>query len=252
MVKLYAMTCGWLTMNLRAMLEGEEGIIKVPVPSFLIDHPKGKVLFDSGLHKTIQRDPAARLGGLAKAFRFFYAPGEDIAARLAAIGVEVGQIDYLVTSHLHFDHVGGNEAVPNACLVIQKREWEAALDPELAHMNGFMAQDYDLGHDRLEADGEHDLFGDGAVVCVPTSGHTPGHQSLKPMTAGGAVLLTGDACYFRRTLENMHLPKVVFDRTQMRASLEAIRALQVRGARIFYGHDPEFWETVPQAPARIG
>jgi glyoxylase-like metal-dependent hydrolase (beta-lactamase superfamily II) len=252
MVKLYAMTCGWLTMNLRAMLEGEQGIIKVPVPSYLVDHPEGKVLFDSGLHKTIQSDPAARLGGLAKAFEFFYERGEDIEARLAAFDVDAAEVRYLVASHLHFDHVGGNDAIPNAQFVVQKREWEAACDPDLAHANGFMAQDYDHGHDRLEADGEHDLFGDGTVVCLPTFGHTPGHQSLKVKTGTSEVVLTGDACYFRRTLENMHLPKVLYDRDQMRASLEALRALQLRGAQIFYGHDPEFWETVPQAPARIG
>ena len=55
----------------------------------------------------------------------------------------------------------------------------------------------------------------GMVVCVPTYGHTPGHQSLKVRLDSGEVLLTGDACYLRKTLENLHLPRVVHDREQM-------------------------------------
>jgi N-acyl homoserine lactone hydrolase len=156
-----------------------------------------------------------------------------------------------VNSHLHFDHAGGNEHVPNADLVVQRREWEAGHDPDIAAANAFMAKDYDHGHRLCLADGEHDLFGDGSAVCVPTYGHTPGHQSLLVQTAGGRILLTGDACYLRRSLEELHLPMVVQDREQMMASLLAIRGLQARGARIFYGHDPEFWESVPQAPARV-
>ena len=117
--------------------------------------------------------------------------------------------------------------------------------------NGYVAEDYDHGHDLKLVDGEHDLFGDGSVVCVPTYGHTPGHQSLQVRLAGGDVLLTGDACYLRQTLENLHLPRILHDCGEMLDSLRRIRALQTAGARIFHGHDPEFWKTVPQAPAEI-
>ncbi|MFP6748178.1 MAG: MBL fold metallo-hydrolase [Alphaproteobacteria bacterium] len=113
---------------------------------------------------------------------------------------------YLVNFHLHFDHAGGNHQVKNAQLVIQHREWHAGHDADLMAANGYVAADYDHGHDLKLVEGEHDLFGDGSVVCVPTNGHTPGHQSLQVRLAGGDVLLTGDACYLRQTLENLHLP----------------------------------------------
>jgi glyoxylase-like metal-dependent hydrolase (beta-lactamase superfamily II) len=64
-------------------------------------------------------------------------------------------------------------------------------------------------------------------------------------------VLTGDACYLRRTLDEMHLPMVVHDAEGMRASLRRLRALRDAGAQIIYGHDPEFWATVPQAPAEV-
>ncbi len=250
-MKLYAMTCGWMTIRTSVFLEGEQGQLVVPVPCYLIDHPQGLAVFDTGLNRAVQYDAEARVGRLAKVFTIDFKPGDELAARLASLDVDAAKVRYLINSHLHFHHAGGNDGVPNARLVLQRREWQAGHDPDLAHANGFDKRDFDLGHDLLALDGEHDLFGDGRVVCVPTYGHTPGHQSLKVRLDSGDVLLTGDACYLRRTLENLHLPRVAHDRDQMVRSLIAIRRLRDAGARVFYGHDPDFWQTVPQAPAAI-
>jgi glyoxylase-like metal-dependent hydrolase (beta-lactamase superfamily II) len=241
-----------VTGPLEGFLHGESGRLRVPVPCFLIDHPRGKVLFDSGLHVETRDDPGARLGWLAKVFDVEIGRGEDVAARLAHIDVDAAAVDYLVNSHLHFDHVGGNAAIPNARLIVQRAEWQAGRDDELVQSNAYNPADYDLGHDVHQVDGEHDLFGDGTVVCIPTYGHTPGHQSLRVRTERRAIVLTADACYLRRTLEELHLPAVVHNRAAMLDSLQRLRRLQAAGAEIFYGHDPEFWATVPQAPAKIG
>ena len=250
-MRLFALTCGWLTGPTGNFLAGERGRLRVPVPSFLIDHPRGLVLFDSGLHPDVQRDPPARLGQAARFFDVEFRAGEDVVARLAALEVDVGRVRYLVNSHLHFDHTGGNACVPNAQLVVQRREWEAGQDADLVRANYYDPKDYRTGHDVLAADGEHDLFGDGRVVCLPTHGHTPGHQSLRVRLDGGEVVLAADACYLRRSLDAMHLPAVAHDPEAMRESLRRLRALRDAGARIFYGHDPEFWTTVPQAPAPV-
>jgi N-acyl homoserine lactone hydrolase len=64
-------------------------------------------------------------------------------------------------------------------------------------------------------------------------------------------VLTADSCYFCRTLRERRLPRFVYDREQMLASLDRLAALERAGARIFFGHDPEFWRTVPQGPAPL-
>src|SRR5438445_13507553 len=74
-----------------------------------------------------------------------------------------------------------------------------------------------------------------------------GHQSLKLRLAGGDIVLAADSCYFCRTLRERRLPRFVYDRDAMHASLDRLAALEARGARIFFGHDPEFWQTVPPA-----
>jgi glyoxylase-like metal-dependent hydrolase (beta-lactamase superfamily II) len=58
-------------------------------------------------------------------------PGEDVAKRLEAFGVDPLKINFIINSHLHFDHCGGNACIPNARLVIQKREWEAAKNEKI-------------------------------------------------------------------------------------------------------------------------
>ena len=244
-MKLHALTCGWLDGPMGNFLAGEHGRLRVPVPCFLIEHPQGAVVFDSGLHPQTQTDPAGRLGVVSRVFGVEFAAGEEVAARLAALGVDAARVRYLINSHLHFDHTGGNAQIPNARLVVQRREWEAGHDADQIARQFYFPHDYEHGHDTLLVDGEHDLFGDGRIVCLPTHGHTPGHQSLRVRLDSGDVVLTGDACYLRRTLEALHLPSVVDDAEAMRAALRTLRALRDAGARLIFGHDPEDWATVP-------
>ena len=64
---------------------------------------------------------------------------------------------------------------------------------------------------------------------------------------GGA----GGVCYFCQTLHERRLPRYVFDREAMMASLDRLQSLETAGARIFFGHDLEFWQAVPQGPVAI-
>lgn len=250
-VKLFAMTCGWIGGDLGNFLAGEKGRIVIPVPAYLIEHPKGRVLFDTGIHPDTQRDLRRRIGKLADTFDVTFHPGEEIKARLESLGIDPSSIRYIINSHLHWDHTGGNALIPDATVVIQKREWEAGKVPEMIAANSFNPVDYDLGHKVMQVEGEHDLFGDGSVVAIPTYGHTPGHQSLRVRLASGDVVMTADACYMRKTLEDLHLPTLYDDAEKMRESLKRLRRLQAAGARIFFGHDPAFWKDVPQAPKQI-
>jgi glyoxylase-like metal-dependent hydrolase (beta-lactamase superfamily II) len=69
--------------------------------------------------------------------------------------------------------------------------------------------------------------------------------------ASGDVVLAADACYFCRTLRERRLPQRVYDREAMFASLDKLARLEAAGARVFFGHDGEFWKGVRQAPAAL-
>ncbi len=226
--------------------------MRVPVTSYLIEHPRGRVLFDSGLHRATCDDPAAHIGAfLARFHEFDFGPGEGIAARLASMEVDPASVTHVVNSHLHFDHCGGNCELPNATVVLQRREREAAR--EAGEQRGYVAADFETGQPERLVDGEHDLFGDGSVVCVPTYGHTPGHQSLRVRAASGEeFFLCGDACYLKEALETMTLPGVVADPDATLAVFGRLQTLSAAGVRIMYGHDLAFWSGIPQAPQRLG
>ena len=92
-VRVYAMTCGWVTMPMNSLLSGEEGTLLVPVPCYLIDHPKGPILFDTGLHRDIFTDKAGYLGKMAKWLDVTFHSGEDITARLGTMDYDASKIE---------------------------------------------------------------------------------------------------------------------------------------------------------------
>lgn len=253
-VRLYAMTCGWLTMPYDFFIKGEPGIVTVPIPAFLIRHSKGTAIFDTGLGTELQGDDPTVRRTLLGADDIIpqFCPGDELASRLHDGGFDPERVDYLINSHLHMDHCGGNVMVPNARWVIQSREWEAASNPDNHERLHYHSHQYDLGHDRVEVHGEHDVFGDGSVVCIPTFGHTPGHQSLKIRLPDGDVVLCSDACYMRRTLELMRLPTpgVSASPDEMLATFRKFKALQAAGTELIFGHDPEQWKQLNDGPLR--
>jgi N-acyl homoserine lactone hydrolase len=178
--------------------------------------------------------------------------GEDIGSRLQRIGIDPRSLRYLVNTHLHFDHAGGNELIPSEVeLVVQGREWCAGHDDDEVKANVYNPADYEQPRSVLEVEGEHDLFGDGAVVLLPTPGHTPGHQSLRLRLDGADLVICADACYFAEWLDSEQTPPYGFDKRQEVESVRRLRALRDAGAAMLYGHDPDQWANVPQAPEAV-
>ena len=104
----------------------------------------------------------------------------------------------------------------------------------------------------LQIDGQHDIFGDGSVLCVPTPGHTSGHQSLRVNLTSGPVVLTGDCIYWQEVLEKMLLPPFGFDHEMQLHSMRRLKALQDEdGCKLLYGHDATQWAALQQSPSGI-
>ncbi len=249
-IELLGFTCGIFQAPLSFFLsDGSTRFIKVPGPAYLIRHSeKGLALFDTGLsHRWLRtvEDPLQ-----AGTVGFDFREGEALAARLRAADIDPNEVRWIINSHLHPDHCGGNADFPNATVVLQRREKEVAFASEDGNRYYFRG-DFDTGQPILAVDGEHDLFGDGAVVLMPTYGHSAGHQSARVRTDRGEFVLTADCCYLARNLDTLGVPAHNFDRE---ASLEVLRRLKHmrdQGTRLLFGHDPDQWRGVPQG-ARIG
>src|SRR5256884_6446503 len=204
------------------------------------------------MHGDVREDPRRRIGWVADLMRLDLPGDEDVASRLRSVGVDPGSLRYLVNTHLHFDHAGGNELIPAEVeLVVQRREWQAGHDEEEVARNVYMPADYEQPRPVLEVEGEHDLFGDGTVLLLPTPGHTPGHQSLRLRFDSAEIVVCADACYFADWIDTEQTPPYGFDKDQELESLRRLRALRDSGAHMIYGHDPEQWARIPRPPDTV-
>jgi N-acyl homoserine lactone hydrolase len=201
----------------------------LPVGAFLINHPDGMLLFDTGLGD--EYPPFDRL--LAPTVR------RSLDGALMAAGVLPADVKAVVNCHLHYDHAGGNPLFPGIPIFIQRREYEAV--GELAYL---IPERVDFpGAELRLVKGEEDVMR--GVRVVPTSGHTPGHQSLVIEDTEGPVVLAGQASY---TVAEFVDPKgepargykTAWDRDVFLKSLAYLRGLGPQ--RVFFSHDERFWE----------
>jgi len=237
-MRLIPLQIGQIAMHMQRVT-GSDTTVDFPVLSWLIEHSDGLVLFDTGMHIDLQTS-FDRIGErTAETISPAFSPGEELTARLAARGVRPADIDQIVVSHLHFDHVGGNEEIPDARVVVQRAEWESGHDQRMIDHGVYNPADYDHGHDVAQIDGEHDVFGDGKIVCLPTPGHTRGHQSLRLELDSGPVVLTGDCVYLEHMLYDMVVPQMGSERAQtvQRESMRYLAGLRDQGCKLLYGHD---------------
>lgn len=229
--------------------------IAVPVPAFLVEHPTaGPLLVDTGFHASVQ-DKARRSLGRRQSWVLpaRQAPGESAPEQLRERGIDPGDVATILMTHLHNDHASGATQFPRATFVVDAVEWIAACEGGFAQ--GYRHAHFDQPfHWRTVDYGDAgpyatfhrtlDVFGDGSVRLLSTRGHTRGHQSLLFRLAGREMLLTADAAYLRRSIDEDLVPIFVFGgEDAYRRSLAQIRAfVDARpDAVVICGHDHERW-----------
>lgn len=170
---------------------------------------------------------------------------------LREIGVEPGQVDIVVNTHLHFDHAGGNTvrrpdgsiepAFPNASYAIQRGEWDyAGLDNERVQAS-YVADNYMP----LEAAGRIRWLEDERESIVPgvevvrTPGHTPFHQSVLITIGSQRLLYLADLV---PTMAHLPLPWIMGYDVEPLVTLESKRHWIGRavseGWLLGFEHDP--------------
>jgi N-acyl homoserine lactone hydrolase len=227
------------------MLNHPSEQIVVPCPSFLIQHERGLVLWDTGLYPGAADDPVGVFGqGLVDFLGMQYEPHQRVDRQIEALGFSLSDIKFVIASHAHFDHAGGLYLFPQAKIIMGAGEISYALWPMPHHVDFFRRADI-LAVPRqsiYEVARELDLFGDGSITILPSPGHTPGSLSLLVQLPSRAFILTGDAIHIREELDTL-LP-LPDDHNPVEAvrSIERIRLLATTNdAAIWIGHDLRDW-----------
>ncbi|MFH1092052.1 MAG: MBL fold metallo-hydrolase, partial [Pseudomonadota bacterium] len=125
-MRLYLMICGYVRgrKNIYLPGAGRDEYVDSPMPVCLAVHPQGNVLFDTGPNPEVFENPAAAWGGLARAFQPLGNSESGVVGQLKKIGFSPEDIKYVVMSHLHFDHAGGNRFFTQAAFLVSAGEFE--------------------------------------------------------------------------------------------------------------------------------
>ena len=209
--------------------------------AYLIEHPKGRILVDTGWHREMSPDGVydrkAQIKSLGSLQLYMVnqgriAKGEAIDEQLAKMGIKPADIDYVLLTHLDCDHANGLRLVKQAKHILVSRDemegsrkgltarirfnsrWWKGVDLDLFDWNGTEGP----------VEKSFDLFGDGSIVLVNIPGHSAGLCAVKVKnTDGKFVLLFSDGGYARKSWEQMITSGVCQDKKLQRQSLQWIR-----------------------------
>jgi N-acyl homoserine lactone hydrolase len=192
-----------------ATLQGLDGS-RWPVHGFVVTHPGGAVLVDTGV------------GGPQEALDDWRVVNRSVADALAELDMSPADIGLVINTHLHFDHCGQNAVFGHAPFYVQRAELDRMRREagELHDWFGFMNARFEL------LDGDAEILPGLEVVATP--GHTSGHQCVVVRGAAGDDLLIGDAAYTPRLYADPQGPLPdgqASDVPAWRASVQRIHAL---------------------------
>lgn len=242
-VRLYTLDCGHAEMVDMAPFsdtgeyDGKSG--GLAVPCFLIRHPKGTLLWDTGLNDKFIGDGVYRQVTLAE--------------QLKKLGLELSDVTYVAFSHFHADHTGNANLFGSSTWIINKAELNWALsNPTPFGVDTTTFSDYKTAKTEMIG-GDHDVFGDGSVRILKAPGHTPGHGVLEiQLKKSGTIILCGDLYHLRENREYRRIPIFNYSRAETLASMDRIEKIIINTkARLVIQHDPADFEAMPKFPAYL-
>lgn len=212
----------------------------LPIYAWVIEHPEGVIVVDTGeTARALEPGyfpphPYYKLG-----VKEWVQPQEEIGPQLRALGITLGDVRWVIMTHLHTDHMGGLHHFPNSEIVISRTEYrEVQGVPGL--LRGFLPHRLPAWLDPTLVDYEPRPVGPfprsrtltraGDVVMVPTPGHTNGHQAVILHHQDRYYFFAGDTTYTEAALLNQQVDGVT---------------LQVETARQTLGRTLEFVRQFP-------
>jgi N-acyl homoserine lactone hydrolase len=217
------------------------------VCSYLIVHPKGTLMWDSGAIP----DADLKADGSPVTQERFTAT-KTLKSQLAAVGYTAKDITYFGLSHYHVDHIANANDFAGSTWLVQQPERDAMFAEKGGAPVAQRAKYIALKDSKTKIlnGQDYDVFGDGTVVIKAAYGHTPGHQVVYlKLAKTGSILLAGDLYHYQEERNTDKTPTFEFDRDQSLASRAAMEAfVKKTGAQLWIEHDLAHFNQLKNAP----
>jgi len=246
-IRVYVMNCGYMELKDMSLFsdtgeyDGKQGNLEDPC--FLIQHPQGLLLWDTGLGD----DLVGKSAEVSGPFQFSVSISLD--SQLRKLGVTQKEITYIAFSHTHHDHTGNANQFVASTWLWQEKELEHSHSKVVPR--GVKPESFKQSSKakKIILKGDYDVFGDGQVKILSTPGHTPGHQCLLVKLSGQPVILSGDLYHLRESRKHQRVPVVNYNRAETLASMNRIETIAKNlGARVIVQHDPDEFASLPKFP----
>jgi len=217
------------------------------VCSYLIVHPKGTLMWDTGaiLDADLKAD-----GSPVTQERF--TATKTLKSQLASVGHTPKDITYFGLSHYHVDHIANANDFAGSTWLVQQPERDAMFAEKGGAPVAQRAKYISLKDSKTKIlnGQDYDVFGDGTVVIKAAYGHTPGHQVVYlKLAKTGPILLAGDLYHYQEERNTDKTPTFDFDRDQSLASRAAMEAfVKKTGAQLWIEHDLAHFNQLKKAP----
>ena len=213
--------------------------------SYLIVHPRGTLMFDSG------GIPDSQFKGDEPASEGVMSATKRLLPQLKEAGYTPADITYFAMSHYHSDHTANANAFAGSTWIVQKAERDFMFSDKPQGI--IQPQTYsalNTAKTKLLDNEDFDVFGDGTVVIKSAPGHTPGHQVLfVKLAKTGPVLLAGDLYHYPEERTTGRVPTFEFNAEQSKASRQKIEAFVKQSkAQLWIEHDIATHAKLQMAP----
>jgi N-acyl homoserine lactone hydrolase len=216
----------------------------IGIPGYLMQTDRGaNILFDTGFPPDYLTDPdRPQKDGLPRFGRLIdFRRDQTVEGALALLGLAPSDIDLVILSHGHIDHVGSLPLFAHAPIVLTAIE---RAEPAPLYFGNTRPIPWpDTTYHQIDTDTP---VCDG-LTLLPTPGHTPGHLSaLLDLPDGRRVILAADA--INRASEPAEAFTDSMDPAASQTSAARLLALATPGTTLIYGHEPTQWPVLPKAP----
>lgn len=257
--KLYVLDTGTMKMDKNFMLalhnpasidnpNPPAEFIEFPVYAVLIDHPEGKILFDTGCNPEGMGDEGRWSQGIQSMFPAFQDESCYLINRLAQLNTRPEDIKYVVASHLHLDHAGCLELFTNATIIVHDSELKNTMKQYAMtkDMGAYIWADVNQWIEkgltwRTVMPNEDELvLADGIKILNFGPGHAWGLLGLHVELPGeGGIILASDAVYSEENFgPPTKPPGIIYDSLGYLEAVEKIRKYAERtNSQVWFGHD---------------